>query len=187
MLRAITGVTWLARKGPNVSAPQSPMITLGTPASSSRNMPITEASRRGSRSTITSAAPMETGTAIISAIATWRAFPRSRAGRHTRRRRMGDAARGDGLAVEVALCPGAPREEPPAIVRDHGQRLDQQRPQDEGQCEHRDHRASAADPADDVAIADPGRAEPTRAGGGAWCPLPRPARSCARNQSSVSR
>src|SRR6266853_116136 len=63
-------------KGPKVSAPHRPMITLGMPASSSRKMPTTLASRRGSRSTMTSAAPTDTGTAMISAIAEVTSVPR---------------------------------------------------------------------------------------------------------------
>ena len=45
------------------------MITLGTPASNSRNRPRLLARRLGSRSTIISAAPTDTGMPMISAIA----------------------------------------------------------------------------------------------------------------------
>lgn len=62
------GAMYLAMNGPNVSTPHRPITTLGMPASSSRKPPITLASRRGSRSTTTSAAPIDTGTAMISAI-----------------------------------------------------------------------------------------------------------------------
>ncbi len=74
-LARIGAMSW-AMNGPKVSAPHRPMITLGTPASSSRNRPITLAIRRGSRSTITSAAPMDTGTAMISAMAEVARVPR---------------------------------------------------------------------------------------------------------------
>src|SRR5690242_2437721 len=66
---AIQGVMWWARNGPKVSAPNRPMTTLGTPASISRNRPRVWASRLGSRSTIISAAPTDTGMPMISAIA----------------------------------------------------------------------------------------------------------------------
>ncbi|CFS00257.1 Uncharacterised protein [Mycobacterium tuberculosis] len=55
--------------GPNVIAPHKPTTTLGIPASNSRTIPTASANRFGSRSTITSAAPTETGTAMIRAIA----------------------------------------------------------------------------------------------------------------------
>src|SRR5580692_833098 len=65
----MNGYTCWARIGPKVTAPHNPMTTLGMPASSSRNVPITLASRFGSRSTMTSAAPTETGIAMIRAMA----------------------------------------------------------------------------------------------------------------------
>ena len=60
-------MSW-ARNGPKVSMPHRPMTTLGMPASSSRKRPIRLASRRGSRSTMTSAAPIDSGTAMIRAM-----------------------------------------------------------------------------------------------------------------------
>lgn len=55
--------------GPNVIAPHSPTTTLGMPASTSSTMPMADARRLGNRSTIASAAPIDTGTATIRAIA----------------------------------------------------------------------------------------------------------------------
>ena len=66
---------YLAMNGPKVSTPHRPITTLGMPASSSRKPPITLASRRGSRSTTTSAAPIDTGTAMISAISVVSSVP----------------------------------------------------------------------------------------------------------------
>src|ERR1700729_2609919 len=65
---SMSGEMWCAMNGPKVSAPHRPTITLGMPASNSMNMPITLATWRGSRSTMTSAAPIDTGTAMISAM-----------------------------------------------------------------------------------------------------------------------
>ena len=65
---ARTGAMYVAMNGPKVSTPHRPITTLGMPASSSRKPPDTLASRRGSRSTMTSAAPIDTGTAMISAM-----------------------------------------------------------------------------------------------------------------------
>src|ERR1700728_2534282 len=72
----IAGEMWWAMNGPKVSAPHRPMITLGMPASSSMNPPMTLAARLGSRSTIASAAPIDTGTAMIRAIADVASVPR---------------------------------------------------------------------------------------------------------------
>ena len=55
--------------GPKVIAPHSPTTTLGMPASNSSTMPTAEARRFGNFSTIANAAPMDTGTATMNAIA----------------------------------------------------------------------------------------------------------------------
>src|SRR5579875_178498 len=69
MWRATRGATWRAMNGPKVTAPHRPTTTLGMPARNSRKPPTRPARRLGSRSTMTSAVPIATGTPMTSAIA----------------------------------------------------------------------------------------------------------------------